>query len=127
MVRLQKTRINRHTSSSGRRMGTSPWWRLNPRFQKSIRTVSKSPFRLIRQRVKMSQERRSSVRVRSRLACSFKKISIEEEKELESRILDAAVLEAESVMSDKADWSERADELTKESVFLLTEIRALRQ
>lgn len=75
----------------------------------------------------MSQERRSSVRVRSRLSCSFKKINVEEEKELESRILDAAVLEAESVMSDKADWSERADELSKETVFLLTEIRALRQ
>lgn len=46
---------------------------------------------------------------------------------MEARILDFAVLESDSVMADKADWSERADELSKETVFLLSEVRALRQ
>lgn len=75
----------------------------------------------------MAVERRSSVRVRSLVPSYFRKIEGDEIPQLEARILDAAVLEAEGVMSDKADWSERADELPRETVFLLNEIRALRQ
>lgn len=75
----------------------------------------------------MTQERRSSVRVRSLLPCAMRKVEAEEVPVVEAKILDAAVLEAESVMSDKADWSERTDDIPKETVFLLKEIRALRQ
>ncbi len=72
-------------------------------------------------------ERRSSVRVRSLLACGIRQIDAEDIPAVEARILDFAVLESDSVMADKADWSERADELGKEFVFVLSEIRALRQ
>jgi hypothetical protein len=46
---------------------------------------------------------------------------------LEARILDMAVIESDGVLSDTADWSERADELSREVVFVLNEVRALRQ
>lgn len=47
--------------------------------------------------------------------------------QLEARILDLAVLESDGVMHDVQDWSERADELPREVMFVLNEIRALRQ
>lgn len=74
-----------------------------------------------------SAERRSSVRVRSLLACAVRPIEPEDIPAVEARILDVAVLESDSILSDKADWSERADELGREVVFLLSEVRALRQ
>jgi hypothetical protein len=46
---------------------------------------------------------------------------------LEARILDIAVIESESAMSESVDWSERTDDLPREVTFVLNEIRALRQ
>lgn len=72
-------------------------------------------------------ERRSSVRVRSLLPLRIRPIDKEEIPAIEAKIIDVAVLESDNVLTDKADWSERTDELAKETVFLLNEIRALRQ
>ena len=47
--------------------------------------------------------------------------------EYESRILDQAVLDDEYMNLNRADWTERQDELPKDTVYLLSEIRALRQ
>ena len=74
-----------------------------------------------------SAERRSSVRVRSLLACGVRPVDPEDIPAVEARILDVAVLESDSILSDKADWSERTDELSREIVFVLSEMRALRQ
>lgn len=74
-----------------------------------------------------SKDRRSSIRVRAMLPCLIEKIDREDILELESHILDAAVLDSEMANIGAADWSERADELSKEMVFVLNEIRALRQ
>ena len=57
----------------------------------------------------------------------MKRIDESEEAALEARILDLAVLESDGIMHDVADWSERADELPREVMFVLNEIRALRQ
>jgi hypothetical protein len=73
------------------------------------------------------EDRRSSVRVRSLLPCRIRKVSDDEIPELEARILDLAVLESDGVLHDSADWSERTDELSREVVFMLNEVRALRQ
>lgn len=75
----------------------------------------------------MSDDRRSSVRVRSLLPFSMRKIDADEIARLEAQILDLAVLESDGLQHDMQDWSERADELPREVVFLLNEIRALRQ
>lgn len=72
-------------------------------------------------------ERRSSVRVRSLLPLRVRPIDEEEIPAIEAKIIDVAVLESDNVLTDKADWSERTDELDRETVFLLNEIRALRQ
>lgn len=77
-------------------------------------------------RVRFS-ERRSSVRVRSLLPCSVRVIDESEIPELEARILDMAVIESDSVLHDTADWSERSDDLPREVIFVLNEVRALRQ
>jgi len=61
------------------------------------------------------------------LPCALRKLDDDEIAELEAQILDLAVLESDGVMHDVADWSERADELPREVVFVLNEIRALRQ
>lgn len=74
-----------------------------------------------------AEDRRSSVRVRSLLPCAVRCIGEDEILQLEARILDLAVLESDGVMHDVQDWSERADELPREVVFVLNEIRALRQ
>lgn len=73
------------------------------------------------------EDRRSSVRVRSLLPCRVRKVDTDEIPELEAQILDLAVLESDGVLHDVADWSERADELPREVVFVLNEVRALRQ
>ncbi len=72
-------------------------------------------------------DRRSSVRVRSLLPCMVRAITDEEIPAIEARILDVAVIESDSVLHDRADWVERTDELPRETVFVLREIRALRQ
>lgn len=74
-----------------------------------------------------ADDRRSSVRVRSLLPCMIRTIDDEEIAQIEARILDLAVLESDGVLHDVADWSERTDELPREVVFVLNEIRALRQ
>ncbi|MGM0557485.1 MAG: hypothetical protein ACQEVA_13965 [Myxococcota bacterium] len=76
---------------------------------------------------KRFSERRSSVRVRSLLPCSLRIIEEDEINALEARILDIAVIESESAMSESVDWSERTDDLPREVTFVLNEIRALRQ
>lgn len=72
-------------------------------------------------------DRRSSVRVKSRLPCSVEPISADEIPELEARILDAAVVESDGVMHDAVDWRDHTEDLSNEMVFVLNEIRALRQ
>lgn len=73
------------------------------------------------------QDRRSSVRTRSLLPCAVRKIDGEEVEALEARILDLAVVESDGVLHDHSDWSERTEDLSREMVFVLNEIRALRQ
>lgn len=72
-------------------------------------------------------DRRSSVRVRSLLPCAVRHIEPREIPRLEARILDMAVIESDGVLHDSSDWSERADDLPREVVFMLNEVRALRQ
>ena len=72
-------------------------------------------------------ERRSSVRVRSLLPCAVRPLDKDKIPELEARILDMAVIESDGVLNDTADWSERTEDLPREVVFVLNEIRALRQ
>lgn len=74
-----------------------------------------------------AQDRRSSVRVRSYLPCSVRAVDAQEIARLEARILDLAVVESDGVLHDVADWSERTEDLSREVVFVLNEIRALRQ
>ncbi len=73
------------------------------------------------------QDRRSSVRVRSRLPCLVEPISDDEIPKFEARILDAAVVESDGVMHDAVDWRDHSEDLSNEMVFVLNEIRALRQ
>ncbi|MBA2662889.1 MAG: hypothetical protein H0U74_11370 [Bradymonadaceae bacterium] len=71
-------------------------------------------------------DRRSSVRVRSLLPISVTPIAVDEIPALEARILDMAVIEADSVLHDLDDWSDRTDDLPREMLFMLNEVRALR-
>jgi hypothetical protein len=75
----------------------------------------------------VGRERRNSVRARAMLPCQVEKIDREQVMEFESLILDAAVLDSEYANLDEADWSERSDDLSREMVYVLNEIRALRQ
>ena len=74
----------------------------------------------------IGKERRNSVRARTLLPCRVEKIAREEISGIESRILDLAVLDGEHAAM-ASDWTSRAEELPKELVLVLTEIRALRQ
>lgn len=74
-----------------------------------------------------SSERRSSVRVRSLLPCAVRVVDPDQIDAIEARILDMAVAESDGALQDTIDWSERSDELPREVVFLLNEVRALRQ
>lgn len=74
-----------------------------------------------------NDDRRSSVRVRSHLPCAVEPVAREQIPDLESRILDAAVVESDSVMHDAVDWRDHSEDLSNEMVFVLNEIRALRQ
>jgi len=47
--------------------------------------------------------------------------------DLEAQILDMAVIESDGVMHDSVDWRDHADDLSREMVFVLNEVRALRQ
>ena len=73
------------------------------------------------------RDRRSSVRVRSQLPCSVRRIDKEEIPAQEAHILDTAVIESEGVMHEAVDWRDHAEDLSREMVFVLNEIRALRQ
>ncbi|MEM1349952.1 MAG: hypothetical protein AAGI01_15435 [Myxococcota bacterium] len=75
----------------------------------------------------VGEERRSSVRARVRAPLSIERVSKEQIPEIESMILDQAVLDAEYASLGASDWVERADDLHREVVFLLKEIRAMRQ
>lgn len=57
----------------------------------------------------------------------MRKLDEDELTAMEARILDLAVLESDGLIHEVADWSERTDELPREIVFVLNEIRALRQ
>ncbi len=72
-------------------------------------------------------DRRSSVRVKSRLPCTVDAIEKEDIPALEAEILDVAVMESDGVMHDAVDWRDHAEDLSREMVFVLNEIRALRQ
>ncbi|TXD37850.1 hypothetical protein FRC98_09235 [Lujinxingia vulgaris] len=76
---------------------------------------------------KTGAERRSSVRVRSLLPCQVTPVTADDVEALEARILDAAVLESDGVMHDALDWRDHADDLSREMVFALNELRAMRQ
>ena len=75
----------------------------------------------------VGRERRNSIRARALLPCSVEKISRERIPEVESLILDSAVLDSEYANLDAADWSDRSEEIGREAVYMLNEIRALRQ
>jgi len=72
-------------------------------------------------------DRRSSVRASSLLPCSFRTIDEEEVAAVEARILDLAVIEGDSTVENQPMWDERSEELSKEVVLVLNEIRALRR
>ncbi len=77
--------------------------------------------------IRSGRERRSSVRVRSRLPCAVEPMTREEIPDLEAHILDLAVMESEGVMHDAVDWRDHAEDLSPEMVYVLNELRALRQ
>lgn len=72
-------------------------------------------------------DRRSSVRASSLLPCALKKIDEEEVAAVEARILDLAVIEGDSSIDDQSMWDERSDDLSREAVLVLNEVRALRR
>jgi c-di-GMP-binding flagellar brake protein YcgR len=72
-------------------------------------------------------DRRSSLRVRSLLPCSVRPIDAADISALEARILDIAVIESDGVLHDVADWRDRTEDLSREMLFVLNEMRALRQ
>jgi len=72
-------------------------------------------------------DRRSSVRASSLLPCSFECIDEEDVPAVEARILDLAVVEGDSSFDEQSMWDERSDELSREVVLVLNEIRALRR
>lgn len=77
--------------------------------------------------VASESERRSSVRVTSRLPCSIQPIEPDEIPAREAQILDAAVMEADGVVHETVDWRDHTEKLGGEMVYVLNEIRALRQ
>jgi hypothetical protein len=72
-------------------------------------------------------DRRSSVRASSLLPCSFRAIDDDEVPAVEARILDLAVIEGDSSVDEQSMWDERNDELSRDVVLVLNEIRALRR
>ena len=72
------------------------------------------------------RDRRSSVRARTLLPCAVEKIRREHVAELESAILDMAVLDHEHATL-APDWAEHAESLPRELTYVLSEMRALRQ
>lgn len=76
---------------------------------------------------RLADERRSSVRVRSLLPCAVRVIDPDQIDAVEARILDMAVVESDGALQNTIDWSERSEELPREVVFMLNEVRALRQ
>lgn len=73
------------------------------------------------------RDRRSSVRVKSRLPCAVEPIEAEDIPDFEALILDMAVVESDGVMHDAVEWRDHVEDLSPEMVFVLNEIRALRQ
>lgn len=76
---------------------------------------------------KTGAERRSSVRVRSILPCQVLPVKPDQVEEIQARILDLAVLESDGVMHDALDWRDHAEDISREMVFALNELRAMRQ
>ena len=72
-------------------------------------------------------DRRSSVRASSLLPCAFRTIDEDEVAAVEARILDLAVIEGDSSIDDQSMWDERSDDLSREVVLVLNEVRALRR
>jgi hypothetical protein len=72
-------------------------------------------------------DRRSSVRVKSLLPI---KTTLLDEKQLEitvAKILDLAVMESGSLKKELPNWADRADEVPRDVLFILYELRAIRQ
>ena len=72
-------------------------------------------------------ERRSSVRVKSLLPL---KVSLLNEEQLEisiAKILDLAVLESGNLNDQGPDWNDRSDEVPRDVLFILRELRSIRQ
>lgn len=78
-------------------------------------------------RTNTQNDRRSSVRARSLLPCKFRVIEEDEMEEIESRILDLAVVESDTSTDGRAHWDERSDELDREAALMLNEVRAIRR
>ena len=72
-------------------------------------------------------DRRSSVRVKSLLPVGVTPVGADALEAVEAQILDQAVIESDNILHDTVDWSERTDELSREVVFVLQELRAMRQ
>ena len=75
----------------------------------------------------IGKERRSSIRARSMLPCKIERVPKEQIMEVESQILDLAVLDAEHLGMSDSEWVDRADDLPREVRYILSEMRALRQ
>ena len=75
----------------------------------------------------VGRERRSSIRARSMLPCKIERVPKEQIMEVESQILDLAVLDAEHVGMSDSEWVDRASDLPREVRYVLAELRALRQ
>jgi len=75
----------------------------------------------------IGKERRSSIRARSMLPCKIERVPKDQIMEVESQILDLAVLDAEHLGMSDSEWVDRADDLPREVRYILSEMRALRQ
>lgn len=75
----------------------------------------------------LGRERRSSIRARSLLPCVIERVDPGDIMEVESLILDMSVLDSEHASFMQQDWADRADELSRDVRFVLSEVRALRQ
>lgn len=75
----------------------------------------------------IGEERRSSVRAKAWVPFSMEVVARESIEQVESRILDASLVDEDQANLGTEDWLEKRDEMPKEYVFMLRELRALRQ
>lgn len=72
-------------------------------------------------------DRRSSVRVKSLLPIKISSLNDAQLEVVQAKILDLAVLESDGMKQDIPNWMDRSDEIPREVLFMLYEIKAIRQ